>query len=292
MAAMVGEALAARGARAHGDPQLSSQLEQAWQTARAAWPDVQLGAEAFVAHVLRHVPQHASAIEYLQQASTTDLYLACACGHGDAHAVAAFERHCLSAVDRALARLRVSADVVAEVKQRIRCRVLVPDRGPPRILDFSGRGALRAWIRVMAVREALRIARQAKHEGWFDEDSEKLHAFVAPDQHSRETKDHFRRAFAQAFDHALRGLPVRDQNLLRQHVLDGLTIDQLGALYRVHRATAARMLERARQEILSATRAHMCTALDINSAEYHSILRAIGSRLEISLRGLRRRRSR
>src|SRR5262249_53613663 len=152
------------------------------------------------------------------------------------------------------------ADAIAEVKQRIRCRVLVPDRGPPRILDFSGRGALRAWIRVMAVREALRIARQARREGWLDDDSEKLHAFVAPGHHDGEAKDQFRCAFAQAFDRALRGLPVRDQNLLRQYVLDGLTIDQLGALYRVHRATAARMLERARQEVLSATRGHMCTA--------------------------------
>jgi len=78
--------------------------------------------------------------------------------------------------------------------------------------------------------------------------------------------------------------------MLRQHVLDGLTIDQLSALYRIHRATAARTLERARRTILAATRDHMQAELDVSSTELSSILRAIRSGLEVTLRELRRRR--
>ena len=94
----------------------------------------------------------------------------------------------------------------------------------------------------------------------------------------------------RAFDVALRSLPAREQTLLRQHVIDGLTIDQLGALYHVHRATAARSLERARQAILAATREQMMGKLRVRSSELDSILRLIRSKLEVSLHGLRRAR--
>src|ERR1044071_7693844 len=131
-----------------------------WQRARATWPSVELSAETFLAHLARHLPADEPAMDAVAQINAADLYLACACAMGDAHAVAAFEEHCLRGFDRALARLRVTPDAVAEVKQRIRCRLLVADRGRARIADFAGRGSLRAWVRVMGVREALRLTRQ------------------------------------------------------------------------------------------------------------------------------------
>jgi RNA polymerase sigma-70 factor (ECF subfamily) len=267
---------------------LSSQLDEVWRDARATWPLVELSVEAFIGHLARHWPEHIAATEYLKQVSTSDLYLACACATGNAQAVAAFEQHCLGSVDRVLARLELDADLIAEVKQRIRCRVLVPDGGRPRIIDFSGRGALCAWVRVMAVREALRIRRHSQREIRCD-DIEQLREFAAPHGAIDHMKEQYRRAFTQAFERALRELPTRDRTMLRQHVLDGLTIDQLGALYRIHRATAARALERARRTVLAATRAHMRSGLGVDSSELDSILRIIRSRLDITLRGLRRR---
>jgi RNA polymerase sigma-70 factor (ECF subfamily) len=270
-------------------PALSSQLDEMWRAARATWPSVELGEPAFISHLALHLSEHVPAADALQQLCTADLYLACACATGNADAIAAFERHCLTDLDRALARLRVGPDVIAEVKQRVRCRVLLADRGRPRIVDFSGRGTLRAWVRVIAVREALRVTRWSQREIHTDDD-ELLQGFVTSEALGLEhLKDQYRRAFTQAFDRALRELPVRDKTMLRQHVLDGLTIDRLGALYRLHRATAARTLERARRAVLAATRAHMRAELEVGSTELSSILRSIRSRLEISLRGLRRR---
>ena len=261
-----------------------------WRSARAAWPSVELGADAFIAHLTRHLPAHAVATDSLAQLNVADLYLACACAAGDGQAIEAFERHCLDGVNRALARMGFDADRISEVKQLIRCRVLLADRGPPRILEFTGRGALRAWIRVIAVREALRMTRRADREIEID-DIDKLQAFVTATGLEHE-KQSYRHAFNEALDRALRALPSRDRTMLRQHVLDGMTIDQLAALYRMHRATAARTLERARRLILAATRAHMRTDLDVSSAELDSILRLIRSRLDVSLRGLRRDRRR
>jgi RNA polymerase sigma-70 factor (ECF subfamily) len=264
---------------------LDEELAAVCQHVRAAWPTVTIPEATFIAHLARHLPEHAPAGEGLSRLRVADLYLASACATGDEQAVAAFEAYCMQGLDRALGRLRLSRDEIAEVKQRIRYRVLVAD-GRPRILEFSGRGALPSWVRAMAVREAFRVVKRPRETAL--DDSERLLAYVVRDDRDR-ANAHYRQVFAQAFDRALRQLEPRVQTMLRQHVIDGLTIDQLSALYRVHRATAARTLERARRTILAATRAQMRAALDVGSTELSSILRSIRSRLEVSLRGLRRR---
>jgi hypothetical protein len=46
----------------------------------------------------------------------------------------------------------------------------------------------------------------------------------------------------------VRTLSRRDRNLLRYQYFDHLTVDDIGALHRVHRATAARGVARAEIE--------------------------------------------
>jgi RNA polymerase sigma-70 factor (ECF subfamily) len=265
-------------------------LAEVLRSAGAAWPTVELEPSVFIAHLARHLPEGVPLETALRQMNTDDLYLACACAQGDQRAIAAFESHCLGVVDSAVSRHGVGSDVVVEVKQAVRARALVSESGPPRIVTFSGRGDLRGWVRVMATRESILLAKRARRETPLDDD-DLLHAFVTPgdpelDQAKQEYAGEFKRAFAAA----LHSLPAREQTLLRQHVLDGLTIDQLGTLYHVHRATAARNLERARQAVLAATRAQMMGRLKVRPSELDSILRLIRSKLEISLRGLVRRR--
>lgn len=55
------------------------------------------------------------------------------------------------------------------------------------------------------------------------------------------------------------------------------------------RPTGARTLERARRFLLAGTRSHTRAEIDVRSTELDSILRLIRSRLDVSLRGLRRR---
>ncbi|MET0342758.1 MAG: hypothetical protein ABW252_17255 [Polyangiales bacterium] len=254
--------------------------------ARAAWPGVALPEHAYVAHVAARLSEETT----LTSLQTCDLYLACACLRGDTAALAAFEAHCMSAVDQALTRLRCGADEVLEVKQRLRARVLVAEDGAPRLDGYSGRGSLRGWLRVIATREALAMRRSDRREVPLDEE-QALHSFVTHGDSELETfKARFREGFAEAFDAAVRALPARDQTLLRQHVLDGLSIDQLGALYRVHRSTAARSLDRVRGAVLASTRATLRARFGVASTELDSILRLVRSRLDISLRGLLGRR--
>lgn len=278
------------GLRTQDPDLLARRLDDVIGAARRAWPTVELATDRYVAHLARHLPEGVAVEQALDQMHTDDLYLACACALGNRQAVLAFEQHCLVGLEAVLARYRTSSDLVAEVKQRVRERALVSAEGPPRIERFSGRGDLRGWVRVMAAREAINLLRQSRRDAWIDDDA-RLHALLTPgDAALDHAKARYVEEFKQAFSAALRSLPPRDQTLLRQHVIDGLSIDQLGALYGVHRATAARNLERARQAVLAGTRQRLASVLRVRTGELDSILRLIRSRVEITLRWLVRRR--
>jgi RNA polymerase sigma-70 factor (ECF subfamily) len=93
----------------------------------------------------------------------------------------------------------------------------------------------------------------------------------------------YRGDFAAAFRAALAALPVRERNLLRQHHMDGLTIDQLAGLYRVHRATAARWVARARTTLSGETRRRLMERLGVATQDADSIIRLVRSQLDLSL---------
>jgi RNA polymerase sigma-70 factor (ECF subfamily) len=269
-----------------------AQLQTLLATARATWPTLALPPERFLEYVRARLPDGVPLMQAIEQLHAADLFLACACADGDAQALALFEEHYLGVIDPALGKLGFAPDVVAEVKQELRRRLLVSDGRPPEICDFAGRGNLRGWVRTRAVHAAISMARKARKETSLDENAQ-LEALLVPSNPELEQlKVGYREAFARAFETALAGLDERERMILRQHVIDGLTIDELGRFYRVHRATAARMLERARQSLLMGTRAQLGERLRARPSELDSILRLIRSRISVSLRGLMRRRRR
>ena len=71
--------------------------------------------------------------------------------------------------------------------------------------------------------------------------------------------------------------------MLRQHALDGLSIDQLAALHGVHRATAARQVHSARDAVLAGTRRELVRRLRLSPRELASMMRLIHSQLDLSL---------
>jgi RNA polymerase sigma-70 factor (ECF subfamily) len=263
--------------------------------ARAVWPEVKLDAEVFAAYLESRLPPGLHLAEALGRMRTDDLYLACACSRGDAQAIVAFEERCLGVVDETLPRIPgVNSDIVDDVKQELRWRLLVADGGPPRIVEFWGRGDLRRWVRVMAVREALAMTRRARRETPSEDQLLERALVPAQDQEMEYLKRLYRNEFTAAIGEALRGLSPREQTLLRQSFVDGLSIDELGALHGVHRATAARWLARAQSSMSRKVQAVLMHNLHVRTAELRSILRFIRSGLQVSLRlvfpGRKRRR--
>lgn len=261
-------------------------LRKTIDAARAAWPIVSLSDEVFVGHLAGVLRRGAarSVEELLARDTVSDLYLACGCAAGDRAALAAFETHYLAALDATLARLDLPAWVIDDVKQDVRQRLLVGEASrPPRIADFTGAGNLRGWLRVVAVNTARQILRRVGPAP----STAELVDVVPPVAHDAELeilKSHYREQFRAAFLLALAELSPRDRTLLRQHYLLGLGIGQIGTMYGVHRATAARWLDRCTRVLLRTTRRTLATRLRVDRTDIDSILRLVRSRLEISIR--------
>jgi RNA polymerase sigma-70 factor (ECF subfamily) len=99
-------------------------------------------------------------------------------------------------------------------------------------------------------------------------------------------KAFYRQAFRAAFRAAAETLEVRERTILHQHTIDGLTIDELGAAHGVHRATAARWLQAAREKLVAAVRVEFARRVKVSPRELASVLRLVESRLEVTMRRL------
>jgi RNA polymerase sigma-70 factor (ECF subfamily) len=248
---------------------------------------VALAPDVFARYLAERLPAGVPPAVAVRPVHTVDLYLACACARGDLAAFAAFENRCLRDLDRILLGMGIGEDGCADVKQEIRARLLAGTHGGPQIAEFSGRGDLRSWVRVIAVRMVLQHHRRTRREMLFDDDDLLWRAVGASaGEPDRRRKAAYQQAFRAAFDAALQTLPAQARTVLRQHYIDNLTIDELGALYRVHRSTAARLLVRARAQLLENTRAGMGSRLGVDPADLDSIMRTIRSQVEVSLRAL------
>ena len=210
-----------------------------------------------------------------------DLALARALAAGDAAALREFEARLVPEMKAALARMRLPAGAADEVVQAMRVEMLVGEA--PTILEYEGRGELAAWLRVSATRAALKLLRTTQREDTLVEVM--LEHWPSPGGADGAIRSGYARELKAALGEALAAREVRQRNLLRQHVLDDLTIDELALLYRVHRATCARWLADARAELAKGTRKRMMGRLGAKAKaeEVDSLLRWIDSDIELSI---------
>ncbi len=251
-----------------------------WREARAAHPDLDLGAQVFA----DYLSERGASAELPAGLCVADLYLACGCARGEPAALAIFEQELRPGLERSLARLSISADGRAELVQMLRERMLVATSEPPEIVKYDGRGPLAGWLRVCATRMAQRQRERTRHERPLDDAPVERLAANLVDPELVHLKQHYAREFEAAFAAAAAQLPPRARNLLRHQVLDGLSIDQIAAIHHVHRATAARRLLQARAALVAGTRAHLAAQLQIGGTELQSILNLIESQVDLTLR--------
>ncbi len=253
--------------------------------ARAQWPDLAYPDELFMRALALRVGPEPALAEAIGKLHVEDLYLACACSAGEPAALLGFEARCGEVIRRAASSVGAIETERDDLAQVVRERLLVAPAsgGEPRIVSYSARGSLVAWVRVVATREAARMLPIARREVAAEDDE--LAQLVAPDADPElgYLKRLYRAEFKQAFQQAVEALPARERLVLRQHVLDGLGIDQLAALHQVHRATAARWIEGARQAILTATQRELVHRLALSRTELTSVIRMISSQLDVSL---------
>ncbi|MCP3062812.1 transcriptional regulator [Myxococcus sp. K38C18041901] len=269
-------------------PPLQALLARALETARAAWPGVELDGARFVVHLARLLPAQAPS-EDVEKFHLPDVYLARAAADQLPSALSAFEASFMPEVNAAVARLKLPPSGLDEVRQLLRQRMLVGSQdAPARLAAYPGTGPLSGWVRAAALWLALDWQRQ--RGGHPQADDGDLSLLVAPgdDPELMYLKNTYRAEFSASFTSALGMLEARQRNFLRMKYLDGLSIDQLGALYGVHRSTAARWVVAAQESLLQETRRLLTEKLRLTGSQLDSVLRLISSQLDVNLSRLLR----
>lgn len=263
---------------------LQARLEAALAEAKAAWPQVKLDADLFVRALAKRVDRSEPAVVAIDSLHTSDVYLAEACLQHDRAALSAMSDGLINEVCGSLRRLEVTTTHTDDMAQVLRQRMFV-ESNPPMLSTYSGQGPLLHWLRAIAVREGLKLRQRDERRNVVENQALAETAPVANLELEIIRKlhgDEFRAAFEVAF----RQLSPRARNLLRMHVLDGLSIDQIGAFYRTHRTTAFRWLEAARDDLSQGIRNTLGAKLGVGSRELDSMLGLIRSQLDVSLRTL------
>lgn len=251
------------------------------EVGRNTWPGIQVSATDFASHLAQHLGVSPESAESLVTRAG-DLYLALAAGRGDPAAISLLDQTYIAQVDAAIHGM-LSASEIDDLKQQLRHRLFVGTSGSPKILDYAGRGELRAWVRASAVRAAISVLRSRKREHVHQQDLWLAAPKIGVDPTIDYLRPRLQAEFRAAFEAALGSLETRDRNLLRHHFLDGLSTDELAVLYRVHRATAFRWLARARERLLSQTRQMLAARMSLHRSELDSVMRLIDSQLEVSM---------
>jgi RNA polymerase sigma-70 factor (ECF subfamily) len=263
---------------------LEELLSATVRQAADAWPALQLDPETFVRHMARHWTETMPLERWLASVHLRDLYLAAACAEADPVAMDVFERHFMSQVPRYLKRFRTDHALVDDVCQTVRERLFVSAPGArAKIAEYSGRGPLERWLRVMSIRTNVDFLR--RRGGMVgDPDGEREHSDGAQvDPELELVKRRYQRSFNVAVRDAIETLPSEQRDLLRKHFLQGATFEALAQERGVSRATIVRRMVAARQAVLEETERLLHQRLALAGGELESLFRLVRSQIDVSL---------
>lgn len=266
-------------------------IERIVSEGQAALP----GVAAPAAELARLIAARLENEDHPEALAPDELYLAAACALGDRAALAAFEQRYFGVIPAALSRLSLGRDEIAEVEQQLRIRLFVAeDSDTPRVVAYAGQGQLGGLVRVAAVRAGLNLLRDrgrlaSSPVGNSGDDLEDVPISGDNPELARLKAQH-RTAFKAAFEQAIASLEPRERSLLGLAIVKGLGIDRIGAIYGVHRATAARWVTSARANLTRAIHKLLATQLGVAQSSVDDLLPLVESQLELSLERLLRSR--
>lgn len=237
--------------------------------ARAAYPGVTLSEADFVAHVASKLEERGEGAA-LTDLRTTELFLAYACVKRDEVAIASFERDTFGEVEAAYRRFSGLGVTLDDVKQRVREKLLLTV--PASILGYAGTGSLRGWVRAAVLHMLLNISQRETREEPTDAELFEVVIGAEPTAEATYIKHTCREEFEAAFAFGMSELDHRDKSLLRHAFVDRRNVDDIGAIYGVHRATAARWVAAARIRLVEQTRADLMLRLGVSETEARSII--------------------
>lgn len=260
-------------------PVADAEFQAFWEAAQAAWPDLKVDAGAFMT-ALRELR-----VSRPDPARAADLLLAYACLRGDRLALTHFERTIIAKLPSALSRVDARADVIDEAQQQVRARLLVGHSGKPgRLAEYRGDAPLWSWVKTIAVRLVVDLARARKRDEPTEHEVLAQRLTASAELDLGMVKKTHRPQVLKAFTTALAALESNERMLIRLAYVDGLTVDQIGAVYGRSRATAARWVAAARQALTEKTHRLLSSELGLEGSALRSLVRELDVSLDRSLR--------
>ncbi len=255
-----------------------------WRSASGEWPQLSLEAKLFVRHLAERIPEDEDVSRALEGLHAGDMFLACACAHGTKGAIEEFESRYSPTILAFISRVSQAPSFVDEVRQILRHKLFIMEgEGPPKIASYSGRGALSSWVGITAQRTALSLIRRegAPARGGAEELAEELS--LGNDPELEYLKLRYRAEFKEAFGQAVAALSAKERMNLRLHLINGLSHEKIGAIYKVNQSTVSRWIAHAMETLAESTQRHLREKLHVSSSEFHSLVPLIRSQLELSL---------
>jgi RNA polymerase sigma-70 factor (ECF subfamily) len=198
-----------------------------------------------------HFQAHAAQLGYASwgaPAYPADLYLCAACANGQSAAYQALEDTYFPILQRAVCRILGEMTATDEVLQEIRTRLFVGSS--PKISSYRGSGALSGWLRSLAVNAAQdrvrsNIVQRGRLRRLATVERGSPTATTVEESAEQPFRHDYARVCNRAWCAAVASLGCAERQLLHHYFVSGLSIDVLGPLYGVHRATVHRRIRKA-----------------------------------------------
>lgn len=277
--------LSALPARLRSAPDADAALSRALGAARRAWPDY-VDDIALARHLAHQVQENDELPAVLEQLHVADLALADACARGDVRAIADFERLYFGDLERAWRGRSIDASDLEDAKQLLRARLFVGEEDTaPKIVSYAGRGTLRGWMRAVIANQMVNVGRRSGREVPVAADDAVFAALPGSldDLETAHMKAIYKDAFREAFLSALEDLSAGEKNVLRYRFAENLSVQQIAAIYGIHRETAGQRVAQARAALEASIRARLVARYRMSEPELRSVLRIAVSQIDVTL---------
>lgn len=263
--------------------ELETALRDAYATGRERWPDVSYDADAFSAALGARWDTQSDPTTWVRRLHAADLFLAQACVAHDVAALAAFKDEILGPARRRLLASKELSSFVREAEQQLLVRLVAPiDGSEAKLSTYRGDGPLIAWVRIALTRLAINLRETSGRQQTLDGD------VVEPLAEGDPELELLRQTYAGELEAgvkaALAAAGAEERTLLRMHFMDGLSVAEIAALFRVTPRTIQRRIAEARTAILDRLREGFRERFGGNTSLFATLVRLMGADLNLSLR--------
>ena len=251
--------------------------------ARASAPNIELDEAVFVDLLVKATDGAPDPMVALEAMHHSDLFVAQAAAAGDPVAFVLVDRRMGEQLATVVRSLGESSTFAQDLASELRAHILTPrEGGAPRLASYLGTGPLDGWLRVTVTREAVRARRAQTARGTAaDDELAQIAGVVSPQLEF--LKASYRDQIRAAFRGAIHTLNDRQKNLIRLHYGDGVGVERLGQMYRVHFSTISRWLAAARDKLFDETRAAVRAELGVDDSEFDEVMQLVQSNLDLTI---------